>query len=64
MDVRTRDQSIRVYTQRVQTNQIGGSNRLDRSNSDWLQQWVDHYRARMNDMCEAIEDLDDIDKLG
>ena len=37
---------------------------LDRSSSEWLQQRIDHYRARTNDMCEAIEDFDDLDKLG
>ena len=36
----------------------------DRSNTGWLQQRLDQYRARTNDMCEAIEDSDDLDKLG
>jgi hypothetical protein len=31
---------------------------------EWLQQKIDHYRAHKNDTCEAIEDLDDLDKLG
>ena len=43
------------------TGQTGGS---DWSNADWLQQRIDHYQASANDICEAIEDLDDIDKLG
>jgi hypothetical protein len=30
----------------------------------WLQQRREHYRAHKNDMCEAIEDLDDLSKLG
>ena len=46
------------------TGQTGRSDRSDRSNADWLQQRIDHYRARTNDMCEAIEDFDDLDKLG
>jgi hypothetical protein len=33
-------------------------------NLEWLQQWRDHYRANKNDMCEAIEDFDDLRKLG
>ena len=40
------------------------ADRLDRSNVEWLQQRLDQYRARTNDMCEAIEDFDDLDKLG
>jgi len=36
----------------------------DRSNTDWLQQRIEHYRDKANDMCEAIEDLGDLDKLG
>ena len=43
------------------TGQTGGS---DWSNTEWLQQRIDHYRARLNDMCEAIEDSEDLDKLG
>ena len=46
------------------TGQTGGSNRSDRSNAEWLQQRIEHYRARTNDMCEAIEDSGDLDKLG
>jgi hypothetical protein len=29
-----------------------------------LQQRIDHYRAHKTDTCEAIEDLDDLGKLG
>jgi len=43
------------------TGQTGGS---DWSNADWLQQRIDHYRAHANDMYEAIEHIDDIEKLG
>ena len=46
------------------TGQTGYPNRSDRSSSEWLQQRLDQYRARTNDMCEAIEDFDDLDKLG
>ena len=42
----------------------GIPDRSDRSNADWLQQRIEHYRDKANDMCEAIEDLDDLDKLG
>ena len=46
------------------TGQTGHPDRSDRSNIEWLQQRLDQYRARTNDMCEAIEDSDDLDKLG
>jgi len=46
------------------TGQTGHLDRSDRSNTEWLQQRLDQYRARTNDMCEAIEDSDDLDKLG
>ena len=46
------------------TGQTGHPDQSDRSNSEWLQQRLDQYRARTNDMCEAIEDFDDLDKLG
>ena len=36
----------------------------DRSNAEWLQQRIEHYRDKSNDMCEAIEDLGNLDKLG
>ena len=34
------------------------------TNPEWLQQRREHYRAHKNDMCEAIEDFDDLSKLG
>jgi hypothetical protein len=46
------------------TGQTGPPDRSDRSNAEWLQQRLDQYRARTNDICEAIEDSDDLDKLG
>jgi hypothetical protein len=30
----------------------------------WLQKCVEHYRANKNDMCEAIEETKDLEKLG
>ena len=33
-------------------------------NDDWLQKRLDEYRAKRNYMCEAIEEPDDMDKLG
>jgi hypothetical protein len=46
------------------TSQTGASDRSDRSNADWLQHRIEHSRDKANDTCEAIEDLDDLDKLG
>src|SRR6185437_4884161 len=46
------------------TGQTGHPDRSDRSNTEWLQQRLDQYRARTNDICEAIEDSGDLDKLG
>ena len=46
------------------TGQTEGLDRSDQPNADWLQQRIDHYPAHTNDMCEAIEDFDDLDKLG
>jgi len=46
------------------TGQTEYLDRSDRSNAEWLQQRLDQYRARTNDMCEAIEDSGDLDKLG
>ena len=43
------------------TDQTG---RSDRSNADWLQQCIEHYWAHTNDMCETIEESEDMDKLG
>ena len=46
------------------TGQTGGSDRSDRSNAEWLQQRIEHYQARTNDMCETIKESEDMDKLG
>ena len=46
------------------TGQTGHPYRSNRSNAEWLQQRLDQYRVRTNDMCEAIEDSGDLDKLG
>ena len=46
------------------TGQTEGLDRSDQPNADWLQQRIDHYPAHTNDMCEAIEDSGDLDKLG
>ena len=46
------------------TGQTSQSNRSDRSDADLLMERIEHYRSRMNDMCEAIEDTEDMDKLG
>ena len=46
------------------TGQTGHPDRSNRSSLEWLQRRLDQYRARTNDMCEAIEDFDDLDKLG
>jgi hypothetical protein len=34
------------------------------SNVEWLQKHVEHYRTNKNNMCEAIELTEDLDKLG
>ena len=46
------------------TDPTARADQSDRSNAEWLRQRLDKYRARVNDMCEAIEDSDDLDKLG
>src|SRR6185503_1320226 len=46
------------------TSQTGAPDRSDRSNTEWLQQHIEHYRDKANDMCESIENLGDLDKLG
>jgi len=46
------------------TGQTGAPDRSDRSNAEWLQQRIEHYRDKSNDMCEAIENLGNLDKLG
>jgi hypothetical protein len=33
------------------------------SNLEWFQQRREHYQAHKNDMCEAIEDFDELSKL-
>jgi hypothetical protein len=34
------------------------------ANLEWLQQRREHYRVDKNDLCEPIEDFDDLSKLG
>ena len=46
------------------TGQTATSDQLDQSSVEWRQQCIEHYRDKANDMCEAIEDLGDLDKLG
>ena len=55
------DRSDRLSDRR--TEPTGQSNWSDRSDADWLIESIEHYRSRMNDMCEAIEDTEDMDKL-
>ena len=43
---------------------IGQTRTSDRSNTEWLQQRIEHYRDKTNDMYEAIEDMGNLDKLG
>jgi hypothetical protein len=33
-------------------------------NVEWLRHRIEQYRSTTNDMCEAIEDFDEIEKLG
>ena len=58
------DQTAGSYRSDRPTGQTGAPDRSDQSSADWLQQHIEHYRYKANDMCEAIEDLDDLDKLG
>ena len=44
--------------------QIGSRDRSDRSNTEWLQQRIEHYQACTNDKCETIKESEDMDKLG
>ena len=62
-DTGSRDRSDRSSPNRPlePIGQTGGS---DRSNAEWLQRRIEHYRARMNDMGETIKESEDIDKLG
>ena len=46
------------------TGQTASSDRSDRSSANWLQQRIEHYQDKANDMCEAIENFGDVDKLG
>ena len=46
------------------TGQTDSPDWLDRSNAEWLQQRIEHHRARTNDMCETIKESEDMDKLG
>ena len=46
------------------TGQTGSHYWSDRSNTEWLQQRIEHYRARTNDMCRTIKESEDMDKLG
>ena len=46
------------------TDQTGQFNQSNRSDASWLMERIEHYRSRMNDMCKAIEDTEDMDKLG
>src|SRR6185437_1896994 len=42
----------------------GQTGRSDRSNTEWLQYCIEHYRVRTNNMCETIKESEDMDKLG
>jgi hypothetical protein len=33
-------------------------------NVKWLRYRIEQYRSTTNDMCEAIEDFDEVEKLG
>ena len=33
-------------------------------NLEWLKQRLEHYRSEKTDACEAIDDFDELDKLG
>ena len=57
------DQSDRSSSDRP-PEPTGRPDRSDRSNAEWLQQRIEHYRARTNDMCETIKESEDMDKLG
>jgi hypothetical protein len=34
------------------------------ANVEWLKHCVEQYRANKTDVCEAIDDFDELDKLG
>jgi hypothetical protein len=42
---------------------ISSCNLMDR-NIEWLRQRVEQYRSKKNDVCEAVEDFSEIEKLG
>jgi hypothetical protein len=42
---------------------ISSCNLMDR-NIEWLRQRVEQYRSEKNDVCEAVEDFSEIEKLG
>jgi hypothetical protein len=33
-------------------------------NVEWLQHHTDQYQSTTNDMCEALKDIDEVEKLG
>jgi hypothetical protein len=33
-------------------------------NVEWLRHHTEQYQSTMNDMCETIEDFDEVEKLG
>jgi hypothetical protein len=35
-----------------------------KKNVEWLQHRTEQYRSTMNDMCEAIDDFEEVEKLG
>ena len=57
------DRSDRSSSDRLSksTGWTGGS---DRSNAEWFQQRIEHYRAHTNDKCKTIKESEDMDKLG
>ena len=59
------DRSDRSSSDRLPepTGQTSGSDQSYGSNAEWLQQRIEHYQACTNDMCEAIEESEDMDKL-
>jgi hypothetical protein len=35
-----------------------------KKNVEWLRRRIEQYRCTTNDMCEVIEDFEDVEKLG
>jgi hypothetical protein len=33
-------------------------------NAEWLRHYTEQYRSTINDMCEVIEDFDEVQKIG